>query len=220
MTHLSYPGGPPALVVRLDRHDLAAQFWAVARRTWLIIPVFVALLVVFINLNTRPNLYGLLATVCIGLIAMAALSPGAVVATLWMSTYYFDQRWIAWYVGTRRRSLDMAMVSKVTSRWSAMDGCWAFTSSKLSLAIQLRIPAAILMIDEVRALVASGLAVADRAHTVKLDERTRTTLGQPPSLGSADDAEAGLSDGFGRPPFRPWAGMPRRVNVRSPHRGE
>ncbi len=216
--HLSYPGGPPGLAVRLDRRDLAAQFWTVGKRAWALIPVLVVLLVVFIHLNTRPNLYGLLAALCIGLIAIAAFSPGVVVANLWMSTYYFDQRWIAWYLGPRRRSVDMTMISKATSTWRVLDGCWAFRSSKSSLVIRLRVPEAILVIDEVRALVASGVAVADRDHEVKLDERTRSTLGQPPLAGSAGAPMAELVNDLGRPPFRSWPGMSRGVNLRPSRR--
>ena len=214
VTHLSYPGGPPGLAVRLDRHDLKALFWAVAKRAWPAIPLLVVLVVAFAHLNTRPNVYGLLEALCLCLIGLIAFAPGVVVGNFWMSTYYFDERWIAWYLGPRRRSVDMTMISRVTSRWRNLDGCWAFRSSKSSLVIRLRVPEVILVIDEVRALVASGLAVAERTHEVKLDERTRQTLGQPPHARSADGSIYESIRELGRPPLRSWPGMPRGVNLR------
>jgi hypothetical protein len=207
--HLSYPGGPPGLAVRLDRHDLKTQFWTSAKRAWAAIPLFAVLVAIFIHLNTRPNLYGLLGTLCIGMAIMAAFFPAIVVGNLWMSTYYFDERWIAWYLGARRRSVDVTMIRKITSKWRNSDGCWGIRSAKSSLVFRLRVPQAILEVDEVRALVASGLAIAVAAHHVELDSRTRKTFGQLPPARSVHDQVSEPSRDPSRPPALPWPGMPR-----------
>jgi hypothetical protein len=214
--YLSYPGGPPGMAVRLDRKELVQQFWSTARRVWTPIPVLIVLLLVFVHLNTRPNTYGLLGALCICLILLAAFVPAVVIANLWMSTYYFDQRWIAWYRGSRRRSVDMTMICKITSRGRMLDGCWAIRSPKSSFVI-LRVPEVLLAIDEVRAVVTSALAVAARTHEVEMDKRSRMILGQPPFAASADDPMAEAPDDLGRPPLLSWPGMPMGINLRLRH---
>ena len=127
-----------------------------------------------------------------------------------MSTFYVDQRWIAWYLGPRRRSVDL---TKVTSVSRTCDGFWSIKSKRPGL----RLPGAALAVSEFRTFVALGLAEAQETHRVKMSQKSRSVLELPDSS-SSERAVTEPIPALERPPFTAWPGVYSGGNLHWPRR--
>jgi len=207
VTLTSYPGGPPGLAARLDRHD----FWPLARRLlrvhWPVSAGGVLLAVVFFTLYNGRNSYGALGLICCAFAFLFFLNPFIVAANELMDVYYFDQQWAASYRPHRRSSVDLTRVTSV----STSSGLWTF---QRGARWGVGVPERLILLDPVRAIVGRALRVGEDTHTIKMSDRSRHLLRDA----AFDVSETARSFGgdIAKPPFRAWDDVRRRPRRRRP----
>jgi hypothetical protein len=193
-----HPGGPDALLIRFTR---AERRFLLQRLTVTVVPVailFGVLATVSTFLNTQPNVWGLVAalSICLGLLTLAF--PPIYVLNLRMSTYYLDERWLALYLGIRRRSIDLNSVVRVTAgRWTHT---WRFRSRNRMFVL----PSSVGQSDAVLIILSKALARSVSAKGVlKIDPEVAGALGRV----TPEDAEVlprTPAPELSRPPVRVW----------------
>jgi hypothetical protein len=170
-----YPGGPPALAIRLTTQERRQLLRHLIFRFWPAVIVFGALAAIFISLNTRPNSYGLLGVISIGLGLLALFAPFIRVWNEAMTVHYLDDRWLALYLGPRRRSVDLTAVRRVRiRRWFRY---WSF-GNRLSWCY---LPTSAIEVESVKAALRRALSEADSQHSVRMSREARDALALPPA---------------------------------------
>lgn len=197
----SYPSGPAGAVARLDRSDLSGPFRATAKRFWAASLVLAALSALFVVLNTRPNVFGLLAVLCGGLAFLCISVPFIEAAHDIATRYYIDAGWIASYHGYRRNSVQL---SQVTSVKVPIPGHVGFRQGRRA---GVYVPEAILLLEPVRTTVSRAVREGAPRRPLTMSpaaERILPIASQPylPVL-------LGQASEMGRPPLRPWREVSR-----------
>jgi hypothetical protein len=198
----SYPGGPDGAVARLERADLWGPFRATAKRFWAASLVLVALSALFVVLNTRPNVFGLLAVPCGGLAFLRVAVP-FIEATHDIATrYYIDAGWIASYHGYRINSVQL---SQVTSVKVPIPGHVGFRQGRRAGVF---VPEAILLLEPVRTTVSRAVREGAPLRPLTMSSAAERIFPFPsePHL----PVLLGQASEMGRPPLRPWRDVSSR----------
>jgi len=198
----SYPGGPDGAVARLERSDLSGPFRSTAKRFWVAALVLAALSALFVVLNTRPNVFGLLAVLCGGLAFLCVALPFVQAANDITTRYYIDAGWIASYHGFRRNSVEL---SQVTSISTAIPGHLGFRQGRRA---GILVPEAILLLEPVRTSVSRAVRERAPIRPLTMSPAAERILPFPsePHL----PVLRGQASEIGRPPLRPWRDVSSR----------
>ena len=194
----SYPGGPPAVVVRLERSDRSQIVRRMMRWTLPLGVLFAGLVILLLLFNDRPNVFGLLAVVCIGLSGLTLLLPVMYAVNERMTAYYIDAHWMAEYRGIRRDVVDLYELESI-SREALLNVC--LTAGRTRLLV----PAASIRPVEVGRLLRAAVQVAQLRRSVHLDRSVRDLLAAvPPLCPEPGDAPP---DRLPPPPRKPWGAV-------------
>jgi hypothetical protein len=153
----------------------------------------------FALLNTRPGGFGLLAVVCFGLSFLSASFPFITAGNESMTTYYFDQRWMAAYLGSRLNSMDLTRVTVISKRGSS----WRFSRA---WGFSCWVPGWIVENEGVRALITPGILEAESDHSIRMTREIRELLGLDPAAGRRPEAHDPIPP-LSRPPYFSFPGI-------------